>query len=81
VEDTSLCYNALNGLPGVYIKWFLQKTGLIGLNNLLLAYEDKTAYAQCVFSFCLSPFHEPVSFIGKTDGKIVLPRGSSKFGF
>ena len=25
VEDTSLCYNALGGLPGVYIKWFLKR--------------------------------------------------------
>lgn len=23
-EDTCLCYNALKGLPGVYIKWFLE---------------------------------------------------------
>jgi inosine triphosphate pyrophosphatase len=23
VEDTSLCFNALGGLPGPYIKWFL----------------------------------------------------------
>ena len=23
IEDTSLCYNALKGLPGPYIKWFL----------------------------------------------------------
>ena len=35
VEDTSLCFNALGGLPGVYIKWFLEKTGHVGLNNLL----------------------------------------------
>ena len=41
VEDTSLCFNALGGLPGVYIKWFLEKIGHEGLNNLLLAYEDK----------------------------------------
>ena len=39
VEDTSLCFNALGGLPGVYIKWFLEKTGHEGLNNLLAAYE------------------------------------------
>lgn len=25
VEDTSLCFNALKGLPGPYIKWFLEK--------------------------------------------------------
>lgn len=44
VEDTSLCFNALGGLPGVYIKWFLEKTGHEGLNNMLAAYEDKSAY-------------------------------------
>ena len=25
IEDTSLCFNALGGLPGPYIKWFLDK--------------------------------------------------------
>ncbi len=24
-EDTSLCFNALHGLPGPYVKWFLKK--------------------------------------------------------
>ena len=46
VEDTSLCYNALGGLPGVYIKWFLEKTGHEGLNNLLAAYEDKVLVSK-----------------------------------
>jgi inosine triphosphate pyrophosphatase len=27
VEDTGLCFNALQGLPGPYIKWFLDKLG------------------------------------------------------
>ena len=27
VEDTSLCYVALKGLPGPYVKWFLDKLG------------------------------------------------------
>ena len=26
-EDTSLCFNALGGMPGPYIKWFLSKIG------------------------------------------------------
>lgn len=26
-EDTCLCFNALGGMPGPYIKWFLQKIG------------------------------------------------------
>ena len=51
VEDTSLCFNALGGMPGPYIKWFLDKTGLDGLNKLLLGYEDKTAYAQTIFAY------------------------------
>ncbi|KAA3454741.1 inosine triphosphate pyrophosphatase [Gossypium australe] len=72
VEDTCLCFNALKGLPGVhhllwpYIKWFLQKIGHEGLNNLLMAYEDKSAYALCAFSFALGPDVEPVTFLGKT---------------
>lgn len=81
VEDTCLCFNALNGLPGPYIKWFLQKTGHEGLNNILKAYEDKSAYAMCVFSLALGPTIEPITFTGKTQGKIVPPRGPNDFGW
>ena len=82
VEDTSLCYNALNGLPGPYIKWFLEKTGHEGLNNLLAAYEDKSAYAQCVFAYSTGPDDEnPRVFVGKTHGKIVPARGPLDFGW
>lgn len=31
VEDTALCYKALNGLPGPYIKWFLKELGCDGV--------------------------------------------------
>ncbi|XP_042513242.1 inosine triphosphate pyrophosphatase [Macadamia integrifolia] len=81
VEDTCLCFNALKGLPGPYIKWFLQKIGHEGLNNLLMAYEDKSAYAMCIFSLALGPNVEPLTFVGKTSGKIVLPRGPNDFGW
>ncbi|KAF7131744.1 hypothetical protein RHSIM_Rhsim09G0049500 [Rhododendron simsii] len=67
VEDTCLCFNALKGLPG--------------LNNLLMAYEDKSAYAMCVFSLALGPTMEPITFMGKTLGKIVPPRGPNDFGW
>eukprot|EP01135_Chromosphaera_perkinsii_P007094 Nk52_evm3s689 gene=Nk52_evmTU3s689 len=80
-EDTCLCFNALNGLPGPYIKWFLEKTGLDGLNNILAAYEDKSAYALCTFAYCEGPGCEPVLFRGKTDGKIVPARGPLDFGW
>ncbi|KAF2314100.1 hypothetical protein GH714_022238 [Hevea brasiliensis] len=67
VEDTCLCYNALKGLPG--------------LNNLLAAYEDKSAYALCTFSFALDAESEPLTFLEKTMGKIVPPRGPKDFGW
>ncbi|CAN7135744.1 unnamed protein product [Brassica rapa subsp. narinosa] len=80
VEDTCLCFNALKGLPG--IKWFLEKLGHEGcLNNLLMAYEDKSAYALCAFSFSHGPGAEPLTFLGKTPGKIVPARGPTDFGW
>ena len=81
VEDTSLCFNALNGLPGVYIKWFLSKLGHGGLNKLLDPYEDKTGYAQCIFALSYDPNEEPVTFVGQTPGKIVPAKGPTNFGW
>jgi len=81
VEDTSLCFNALNGLPGPYIKWFLDKTGHAGLNNLLAAYDDKSAYAQCIFAFSAGPGADVRTFVGRTDGTIVPARGPPDFGW
>lgn len=80
-EDTSLCFNALGGLPGVYIKWFLEKLGHDGLNKMLAAHEDKSAYAQCVFAYCAGPGAKPVTFVGRTAGKIVGARGPLDFGW
>ncbi|MCJ1285483.1 nucleoside triphosphate pyrophosphohydrolase ham1 [Xylographa opegraphella] len=81
VEDTCLCFNALKELPGPYIKWFLQALGHEGLNNLLVAYEDKSAQAVCTFAYCEGPGHDPLLFQGRTDGKIVPARGPTHFGW
>jgi len=70
-EDTSLCFHALQGLPGPYIKWFLEKLGHVGLNNLLAAYPDKSAYAQCIVAYCAGPGQEIKTFVGRTEGHIV----------
>ena len=63
-EDTLLCFNALNGLPGPYIKWFLQKLGHEGLNNLLAAYEDKSRTR----SVCLRCVRDRASPCGSSTG-------------
>jgi inosine/xanthosine triphosphate pyrophosphatase family protein len=39
IEDTCLCFNAMGGLPGPYIKWFLKELGPDGLPKLLTAWE------------------------------------------
>lgn len=80
-EDTSLCFTALAGLPGPYVKHFLDRTGHQGLNNLLAAYEDKSAYAQCVFAYCEGEGAEPVLFDGRCPGRIVPARGPANFGW
>ena len=80
-EDTSLCFNALNGLPGVYIKWFLEANGLDGLNDMISFSDDKSGYAQTVVAFCAGPGKDVMLFDGRTHGKIVRPRGSKAFGW
>ncbi|KAL9249373.1 Senescence-specific cysteine protease SAG39-like protein [Drosera capensis] len=61
VEDTCLCFNVLQGLPG--------------LNNLLATYDDNSAYALCVFSLALGPHAEPITFLGKTRVRTLLQLG------
>ena len=39
----------------------------IGLNNILVAYPDKSAYALCIFSLALGPGIEPITFEGRTE--------------
>lgn len=80
-EDTSLCFNALHGLPGPYIKWFLEDCGLQGLNKMLDGFDDRSGYAQTIVCFCAGPGKEPAVFEGRTNGKIVLPRGTGDFGW
>ena len=38
VEDTALCFSALGGLPGVYIKWFLKELKPEGLHRMLAGF-------------------------------------------
>jgi inosine triphosphate pyrophosphatase len=62
------------GLPGVFVKWFLDLTGRQGLVNMLAAYEDKSAYAQCIFALSAGPGLPVHLFTGQTSGRIVAPR-------
>lgn len=82
VEDTSLSFDALGGMPGPFIKFFQQTLHSEGLYNLLLAYEDKSASAVCTLAFCPYPHADPILFTGVTTGKIVKPQKSGRgFGW
>lgn len=81
VDDTCLCFHALGGLPGPYIKWFLEKIGPDGLNKLLHAWDDKSATAVCTIAYCDGPNHDVLLFKGEAQGKIVEPRGLNGFGW
>lgn len=80
-EDTSLCFSALHGMPGPYIKWFLERCGHSGLNNMIAFSDDKSAYAQTVVGYCPCPEGKVTLFDGRTQGKIVYPRGPLDFGW
>ncbi len=80
-EDTSLCFTALDSLPGPYIKWFLEKCGHQGLNDMIAFTDDKSGYAQTVVGFCPGPGQDVIVFDGRTMGKICPPRGDLAFGW
>jgi len=81
VEDTCLGFRAHGGLPGPYIKWYLDKLGVEGLPKLLAGFEDKAAEAICTFAYSDGADCEPLIFVGKTPGCIVEPRGPRDFGW
>lgn len=81
VEDTSLCFNALEGLPGPYIKHFMVKLKPEGLYKMLSSFDDKGGYAQCIFGLAKNKDSELKIFTGQTQGTIVYPRGPNNFGW
>jgi non-canonical purine NTP pyrophosphatase (RdgB/HAM1 family) len=80
VEDTSLYINALNGLPGPLIKWFLKSVGTEGVHKLSASFDDDSAYALTLIGY--ADANGNIEFFeGKIDGTIVAPRGDSGFGW
>lgn len=81
VEDTSLCFEALGGLPGPYIKHFYDNIGNEGLFKLLHSFPNKRAYASCIFAL-KQPGKEVQLFEGVVHGTIVEPAGGTNgFGW
>ncbi|KAF5552567.1 Ham1 family [Fusarium mexicanum] len=81
VDDTALCFNAMNGMPGPYIKFFLEALGPEKLHLLLAGFSDKTAEAVATIRYCQGPGHEPMLFQGRIGGTIVPARGVMLYGW
>jgi len=87
-DDSGLCVDALNGMPGVLsARWSGSPKSDARNNDLLLAQlsdvpdERRTAYFACVVAFC-RPGGEEVVVRGEMHGRIVREvRGSGGFGY
>lgn len=81
VEDTCLEFDALGGMPGPYVKWFLKQVGAKGLHDMLVAFPNKKAKAICTMSYCDGESSDIHVFQGVVEGEIVEPRGDGGFGW
>jgi inosine triphosphate pyrophosphatase len=79
VEDTSLEMKALGGLPGPFIKYFLEQISLQDICSLV-ASKDRAATARCVFAYFDGENEN--YFEGSVNGIIAeKPAGEGAFGF
>ncbi|RYX78684.1 non-canonical purine NTP pyrophosphatase [bacterium] len=81
VEDVALKFTALGGLPGPFIKFFIESPdGLEKLCRMLDSFKDRTARAECVFGYYDGTHLKLIR--GGLDGSIAEhPRGENGFGF
>lgn len=81
IEDTSLSFNALNGLPGTFIKFFVEsEDGLENLCRMLDGFKDRSAYASATYTYFDGETLK--SFTGRLNGTITKhPRGTGGYGW
>jgi inosine triphosphate pyrophosphatase len=81
VEDVSLGFDALGGLPGPFVKFFLSThDGLEKLCRMLDGFEDRQAYGECVYAYYDGEHLELIH--GGIKGNIAdHPRGDDGFGW
>jgi inosine triphosphate pyrophosphatase len=79
VEDTSLHFECLNGLPGPLIKWFVNSLGQSGLYDLTRRYGNHRAYVRCLVGYAKDG--DIRFFEGVVHGQIVEPRGEMRFAW
>lgn len=80
VEDTSLFFEAWNGLPGVFIDYFLKSVGINGLLKMLTG--EKNRKAKAITYLGIFNGKECELSKGEVRGKIAKkPKGDNGFGW
>lgn len=81
VEDVYLSFDAINGLPGPFIKYFVEMPdGLEKLCRMLDGFDNRQAEAGCVFGYFDGSNFEIMR--GSLRGEIAdHPRGDNGFGW
>lgn len=77
VEDTSLCFEYLNGFPGPLIKWLYATAGPQKISEMVKPNNKATAIVSIGYFDGLNIYF----FDGRIDGKIVSPRGDGRFAW
>jgi len=80
IEDTSLYFDGLNGLPGPLIKWFMSSVGNEGLYKIANTFNNLNAEAKTIFGYAKNK-DEIYFFEGMLKGKITSPKGDKGFGW
>jgi XTP/dITP diphosphohydrolase len=80
VEDSSLAFEAWNGLPGPFVRWFLETVGKAGLVRMMMAEDQRRAVARTAVAF--HDGTETHVFVGELAGTIAREvRGDKDFGW
>lgn len=79
VEDVSLEFTVLTGLPGTFIKFFVDHTGLEAICRMLDGFKDRSATAKCGYGYYDG--NDFYYFEGSAEGEIALHPASGGLGF
>ena len=80
VEDTSLYFEGLNGLPGPFIKWFYKTVGNEGMYQMCRVFDNYSARADVLLGY-IDNSGLVSYFSGSINGVIVPPQGEFGFGW
>jgi len=80
VEDVSLEFTALNGLPGPFIKFYVDTAGLEATCRMLDGFTDRSAVAKCTVGYYDGTTLQ--LFDGSLGGTIAMtPKGDGGYGW